>query len=45
MREALEREEKRKSQNGLVEEKSEETVSPSVNRRKRKFVIEDSDDE
>ena len=45
MKEAQEREEKRRSQKGLVEEKREETVSPSVNRRKRKLVIEDSDDE
>ena len=45
VKEGLEREEKRKGEKGLVEEKSEETVSPSVNRRKRKFVIEDSDDE
>lgn len=43
MKEAQEREEKRRSQKGLVKEKCEETVSPSVNRRKRKFVIEDSD--
>ena len=45
MKEAQEREEKRRSQKSLVKEKREETVSPSVNRRKRKLVIEDSDDE
>lgn len=45
MKEAQEREEKRGSHKGFVEEKSEETVSPSVNRRKRKFVVDDSDNE
>ena len=45
MKEAQEREEKRRNQQGLVEEKHKETVSPSVNHRKRRLVIEDSDDE
>ena len=45
MKEGVEREEKRRDQKVLVKEKREEVVEPSVSRRKRKFVIEDSDDE
>ena len=45
MEEHREREEKRMNQKDSVKEKREEAVDPSPMRRKRKLVIEDSDDE
>ena len=45
MKEGREQEEKKRNEKVSVKEKREEAVEPSPGRRKRKFVIEDSDDE
>ncbi len=45
IKEDLEREEERRSQKVSVKEKREKVVDPSPSRRRRKFVIEDSDEE
>ena len=45
IKEGEEREGKRRNQKVVVKEKREEAVEPSPSRRKRKLVIEDSDDE